>query len=76
MNHLLFVAFALTALLALSACGADGAPTAPTTTTGAAVGLTVGSGGVQPSAAVGVATSTQTRSNVTLTGGLTVGVNR
>lgn len=76
MNHLIYVAIALSALLAMSACGADGAPTSPTTSTGAAVGVTVGSGGVQPSAAVGVTTSTQPRSNVTLTGGLTLGVNR
>lgn len=74
MKHLVVVAILLTTLLALSGCGADGQPVAPTT--GAAVGLTVGSGGVQPSAAVGVTTGTQTRSNVTLTGGITMGVNR
>jgi hypothetical protein len=74
MNHLLFVAILLSTLLALSGCGADGQPVAPTT--GAAVGLSVGSGGVQPSAAVGVSTGTQTRSNVTLSGGITLGVNR
>ena len=76
MNHLILVAIALSALLALSACGADGKPITPTTTTGAAVGLTVGSGGVQPSAAVGIATTTNPRTNLTLSGGLTMGVNR
>ena len=47
-------------LCALAACGADGDPLRPT----GAVGVSVGSGGVTPRAAVGVTT-----------GNLTVGFN-
>jgi predicted small lipoprotein YifL len=51
------------ALLALAACGADGAPTPPPATQSTAVsaGVTVGTGGVQPSATIA-----RTTGNVTI----------
>jgi predicted small lipoprotein YifL len=44
----------LLTLLALAACGADGAPTAPppAPSTAVSAGVTVGSGGIQPSASI------------------------
>jgi hypothetical protein len=63
MTRLLPLAAALSALMLLPGCGADGPPTAPTTAVSG--GVTIGTGGVQPSAAIA-----RTSGNVTLGIGL------